>query len=78
MSSAVETVDLDQGSCWSDLVGTLLRLRTGDRAGALELARALPPEGADRRFLVACLEDVTGTALDAPAGAPRVCRRGPA
>jgi DNA-binding winged helix-turn-helix (wHTH) protein/TolB-like protein len=61
-------VALDQGSYWSDLVSVLLRLREGDRTGALRHARALPPEGADRRFLVACLQEDTG-AVEASAAA---------
>lgn len=57
LERAGDFVALDQGSYWSNLVGVLLHLRHDDRQRALRHAQTLPPEGADRRFLVSCLEE---------------------
>ncbi|HET6630707.1 MAG TPA: winged helix-turn-helix domain-containing protein [Woeseiaceae bacterium] len=66
---AREFIALHEGSEWSNLVGSYLEVREGDRAGALDYARSLSPDGADRRFLVACLTGSTGTRLNEAAAA---------
>jgi DNA-binding winged helix-turn-helix (wHTH) protein/tetratricopeptide (TPR) repeat protein len=66
---AAEFIALDEGSYWSNLVGSYLRLREGDGSGALRYARALPPEGADRKFVVPCLERRAGEDLHEEAAA---------
>lgn len=67
LDRAERFIALDPGSYWADLVTILLRLRRGDEAGALRVARGLPPQGADRRFLTACLGGRRGPAVDTAA-----------
>jgi DNA-binding winged helix-turn-helix (wHTH) protein/TolB-like protein len=64
LDRAAEFIALDSGSYWSNLVNSYLRMREDDRPGALRYARSLPPDGADRQFIVPCLEGRAGPLLD--------------
>lgn len=68
LDRAQHFIALDPGSYWSNMVSAHLLLRRDDSAGGLRFARRLPPEGADRRFLEACLAGRRGAELDGPAG----------
>lgn len=69
LEPAREFIELDTGADWADLVLAHRAIRQGNRKRALDHARSLPADNADRRFLEACLQGAEPASLSAQADA---------